>query len=140
MDRLLVYTSHHPWLAAFAVVTALAVLVYELVLRLQNSASLAPQEAIRLMNQGATVLDLRPQQDYAQGHINGARHFDPAQILSAADSLKRYKERPLIVYCDRGSIAAAAVRTLSRQGFTKVFNLRGGLAAWRAEHLPLARE
>jgi len=30
-------------------------------------------------------------------------------------------------------VAAAAVRTLSRQGFHQVFNLRGGLAAWRAE-------
>jgi rhodanese-related sulfurtransferase len=29
---------------------------------------------------------------------------------------------------------------LTQQGFTKVFNLRGGLAAWRAENLPLARE
>jgi rhodanese-related sulfurtransferase len=140
MDRLLEYTSHHPWLAAFAVVTALAVVVYELLLRAQNTASLAPQDAIRLMNQGATVLDLRPQQDYAAGHINGARHFDPGQIARASDALKRYKERPLIIYCDRGSVAAAAVRVLARQGFTKVFNLRGGLAAWRAENLPLARE
>jgi len=31
------------------------------------------------------------------------------------------------------------VRTLVQQGFTKVFNLRGGLAAWRAENLTLAR-
>jgi len=31
------------------------------------------------------------------------------------------------------------VRTLVQQGFTKVFNLRGGIAAWRAENLPLAR-
>ena len=55
-------------------------------------------------------------------------------------SLKRYKERPLIVYCDAAPSAAAAVRALARQGFTKVFNLRGGLAAWRAENLPLARD
>lgn len=140
MDRLLVYSGHHPWLAALAVVTGLAVLGYESFLRLQNTGSLAPQEAIRLMNQGATVLDLRPQQAYAEGHISGARHFDAEQIVKAQDALKRYKERPLIVYCDRGTVAAAAVRTLTRQGFTKVFKLRGGLAAWRAENLPLARE
>ena len=41
--------------------------------------------------------------------------------------------------CGGGS-APAAVRALSSQGFTKVFNLRGGLAAWRAENLPLARD
>lgn len=139
MDRLLEYTSHNPWPVALAAITFLAVLFYELRLRMQNTASVMPQDAIRMMNQGATVLDLRAQQAYADGHINGARHFEAAQILEAADSLKRYKERPLILYCDRGTVAAAAVRTLSRQGFTKVFTLRGGLAAWRAENLPLAR-
>jgi len=92
-----------------------------------------------MMNQGATVLDLRAQQAYDAGHINGARHFEAAQILEAGDSLKRYRERPLILYCDRGTVAAAAVRTLTRQGFKKVFTLRGGLDAWRAEKLPLAR-
>ena len=93
------------------------------------------------MNQGATVLDLRA----ARG-VRGRPHQRRAPFrcrrrsLKATDTLKRYKERPVIVYGDRGSTAAAAVRTLTQQGFTKVFNLRGGLAAWRAENLPLARE
>jgi rhodanese-related sulfurtransferase len=139
MDRLLEYFNHHPWLAAFALAAAAAVLAYELRLRTQSYAALPPQEVIRLMNQGATVLDLRKQQAFQEGHISGARHFDAAQIATAADALKKYKERPLIVYCDRGTTAAATVRSLTQQGFTKVFNLRGGLSAWRAENLPLAR-
>jgi rhodanese-related sulfurtransferase len=140
MDRVLQYSGDHPWLAAFVVVTALAVLAYEFYLRSQNVAGIAPQEAIRLMNQGATVFDLRPQEAYAEGHIRGARRLDTAQVLSAAETLKRYKEKPLILYSDRSSISAAAVRTLARNGFSKVFNLRGGVAAWRAENLPLARD
>ena len=140
MDRLLAYSSYHPWLASFAVAAGLAVLFYELYLRTQNVAAIAPQEAIRLMNQGATMLDLRPREAYAEGHISGARNLDTAQILNGADALKRYKEKTLIICSDRTGIAAAAVRTLSRQGFSKVFNLRGGLAAWRAENLPLARD
>ena len=139
MDRLLEYSGHHPWLVALALAAALAVLVYELRLRMQSAGALAPQEAIRLMNQGATVLDVRPQEAYAEGHINGARHFDAEQILNAGETLKRYKERPLIIVCDRGTVGAAAVRTLNQQGFTKVFNLRGGVAAWRSQNLPLAR-
>lgn len=140
MDRLLEYITRHPWLAAFAVAAAIAALVNELRQRALTIAALGPQEVIRLMNQGATVLDMRAQQDYQQGHISGARHFEPGQLAMAADTLKKYKEKALIVYCDRGSSAAAAVRTLTKQGFTKVFNLRGGIAAWRAENLPLARE
>jgi rhodanese-related sulfurtransferase len=139
MDRLLEYCTHHPFLAAAAAIAAMAALGYELWQHSQNAGALAPQDVIRLMNQGATVLDLRAAEAFAAGHINGARHFDALQIAGASESLKKYKERPLIVYCDRGATAAAAVRTLVQQGFTKVFNLRGGLAAWRAENLPLAR-
>jgi len=139
MDRLLEYCAHHPFLAALAAIAALGVAAYELWLRTQNAGALAPQDVIRLMNQGATVLDLRAAEAYAAGHINGARHFDAGQIAGAAEALKKYKERPLIVYCDRGMTASGAVRTLVQQGFSKVFNLRGGIAAWRAENLPLAR-
>ena len=140
MDRLLEYCAHHPYLAALAAIAAIAAAGYELWLRSQNAGALAPQDVIRLMNQGATVLDLRAQEAFHEGHINGARHFDAAQIASAGDALRKYKERPLIVYCDRGTTAAATVRALTQQGFTKVFNLRGGITAWRAENLPLARE
>jgi rhodanese-related sulfurtransferase len=124
----------------FAVVAGLAVLFYELYLRTQSVGAIAPQEAIRLMNQGATVLDLRAPEAFAAGHINGARNLDTGQILKGAETLKRYKERPLIVFSDSSSVAAATVRTLTRQGFTKVFNLQGGVAAWRAQNLPLARD
>jgi rhodanese-related sulfurtransferase len=140
MDHLLEYSAHHPWLAAFAVAAAIAVLINELRMRGLSVGALAPQDVIRLMNQGATLLDLRAQQAYQEGHISGARHFDAGQLPNAADTLKKYKERALIVYCDRGASAAAAVRALSKQGFTKVFNLRGGISAWRAENLPLARD
>jgi rhodanese-related sulfurtransferase len=140
MDRLLEYFNHHPWLAALALAAAAAVLAYELRLRAQSYASLPPQEVIRLMNQGATLLDMRAQQAFQEGHISGARHFEADQLPTASDTLKKYKERHLIVYCDSGSSAAVAVRSLMKQGFTKVFNLRGGIAAWRAENLPLARD
>ena len=140
MDHLQEYITKHYVLAAFALAAAIAVLVNELRQRTLTIASLAPQEVIRLMNQGATLLDMRAQQEYQQGHISGARHFEPGQLATAADTLRKHKEKALIVYCDRGASAAAAVRALTKQGFTKVFNLRGGIAAWRAENLPLARD
>jgi len=140
MDRLLPYIAHHPLLAAFAAAAALAVLVNELRLRAQLVGALAPQEAIRLMNQGAAVVDLRAAEEFAAGHISGARNIPAADIGNAADTLRRYKERPVVVYCERGNSATGAVRTLAAQGFAKVFNLRGGIAAWRAENLPLARD
>ena len=60
-------------------------------------------------------------------------------ILTAGETFKRFKEKPVVVYCDSGSLAAAAVRQLNAQGFTKAFTLRGGFAGWRAENLPVAK-
>jgi rhodanese-related sulfurtransferase len=139
MDRLLEYISHHPWLAAATTAVAGLVVVYEMRSRSESKSTVSPQELIRLMNQGALVLDLRPAEQYQAGHLNGARQMDSDQILKAADTLKKYKEKPVVVYDDSGSLGGPAVRQLAAQGFTQAFALRGGLAAWRADNLPLAR-
>jgi rhodanese-related sulfurtransferase len=139
MERLLEYISHHSLLASLAVAMALAVLVFELRNRSQNFSGLQPQEAIRLMNQGAQVVDLRDSAAFAAGHVTGARHLAPEQRDTAAESLKKFKDKMLVLYCEQGQTAASVTRQLHASGFTKVFTLRGGLAAWRAEGLPLQR-
>ena len=115
------------------------VVVYEMRARSQSLASISPQDVIRLMNQGALLLDLRPPEQYRAGHVAGARQMSSDQILTAAETLRKHKEKPVVVYDDSGTLGAAAVRQLAAQGFTRVFALRGGLAAWRADNLPLAR-
>ena len=62
MDRLIEYAGHHSLLVAAAVLVALVVLGYELRTRAQTIAAASPQDLIRLMNQGALVLDIRPQE------------------------------------------------------------------------------
>lgn len=139
MDRLLPYLQSHPILASAAVLLAIAVLVYELRARGQDYAGVTPQEAIRLMNQGATVFDLREAAAFAEGHIAGAKPLSGEQLASAGDSLKKYREKMVILCCESGATAGSAVRKLHAAGFTKVFNLRGGLAAWRTDSLPLVK-
>ena len=118
---------------------AALVAVYEMRVRSDSQVSVSPQELIRLMNQGALLLDLRPPEQYQAGHLTGARQMNSDQILKAGDTLRKHKEKTVVVYDDTGSLTAAAVRQLASQGFTRAFALRGGLAAWRADNLPLAR-
>lgn len=139
MDRLLEYLSHHPWLATPTAVLAALIVVYELRARSESLTSVSPQEVIRLMNQGALLLDLRPTEQYEAGHLAGARRMASDEILKAAETLKKHKEKAVVVYDDSGSIGMAAVRQLTAQGFTRAFALRGGLAAWRADNLPVTR-
>ena len=140
MERLVQYISNHPMLAGAAVLVAVLAVVFELRARAASFAAVGPQDAIRLMNQHAVVLDLRPAAEFAAGHLTGARNLPPDQILKANEVLKKYKEKPLVVYCDSGSLGGSAARQLAEQGFTKAVNLRGGLAAWRAENLPVTKD
>jgi rhodanese-related sulfurtransferase len=96
-------------------------------------------QAVRLMNQGALVLDLRPKEAFEAGHIADARNVPAAELAGSADTLKKWRERAVITYCDSGVSGATAARTLTKLGFTKVFNLDGGLNAWIKDNLPLAR-
>jgi rhodanese-related sulfurtransferase len=139
MDRLLEYINRHPFLVSLAVAMLLAVIAFELRTRRMGFAALLPQEAVRLMNQGAAVYDLRETEAYAAGHIGNAKHLARDQHEKAADVLKKYREKFLVLYCEDGSASAAMARKLHAAGFTKTFNLRGGLATWRADSLPLVR-
>ena len=139
MDRLLEYISHHPYLSGLLVLAAIMTAVYEFNANKQAYLAISPQDAIRLMNQNALVLDLRPAEAFASGHLSGARNLPPDQILNAGETLKKYKEKPVVVYDESGSLGTSAARQLAAQGFTKAVNLRGGLAAWRTENLPLQK-
>jgi rhodanese-related sulfurtransferase len=139
MDRILEFANHHPWMAIATAIVAALVAVYEMRARSESLISVSPQELIRLMNQGAVLLDLRPEEQYQAGHVAGARLVTGEQLLAASDSLKKHKEKAVVVYDDSGSAGPAAARQLARQGFTRAFTLRGGLAAWRADNLPLTR-
>jgi rhodanese-related sulfurtransferase len=137
MQRLFEFIAHHPYLTSGAVLVALALSVYEIRARLEAFAALSAMQAVRLMNQGALVVDLRPKQAFDAGHIGDARNVPAAELESQADSLKKWRDKTVITYDDTGSGGAGAARTLTKLGFTKVFNLEGGLNAWVKDSLPL---
>jgi rhodanese-related sulfurtransferase len=141
MERFLEYAARHPILFGGTVVLALAVAAYEFSKARSGGQAVGPTEAVRLMNQGALLLDVRTQAEYEGGHILDARHVPQDQVATqAADALKRFKDKVVITCCESGMRSQAAARVLQSQGFTKVVNLRGGLQAWRAENLPLVKE
>jgi rhodanese-related sulfurtransferase len=139
MERLIEYVTRHPLMAGAVVLALVIVLTYESRIRATAFAAISSQDLIRLMNQGALVLDIRKPDDFAAGHVNGAKQLPSDQILTAGENFKRFKEKPVVVYDESGSLSAAAVRQLNSQGFTKAFSLRGGFAGWRAENLPVSK-
>jgi rhodanese-related sulfurtransferase len=139
MDRLLEYLGNHPLLAGAAGLMALVVLGYELRQRAHAAAAVSPTDAVRLMNGGAVLVDVRSANQYKDSHISGARNVPGDQIAAGAAALEKIKDKTVIVCCDNGITSGAAARKLTELGFTQVFNLRGGLSAWRQDNLPTVK-
>src|ERR1700693_5110268 len=87
MQRLLEYADHHSGLALLALGAFLPLLVYELRERARAVGAVSPQDAVRLMNQGATLLDLRSADAYTAGHIRGARNLPAERLADGLDAL-----------------------------------------------------
>lgn len=136
MDRLPEYLTHHVYLVVATVIVALIATVFELRTRAREGG-ISANQAIALHNKGALVLDVRSAEEFAQGHIVEARNIALEQLASSVDTLKKYREKPVIVCCEAGSRSAQAVKSLKAQGFTNVTSLQGGLAGWRQDNLPL---
>ncbi len=105
----------------------------------QAPATLPQLEAIDLAAAGATarwqVVDVRRPEEFAAGHIAGARHCELSGSLAFA-GLDR--NRPLAVICETGYRSSDASRLFARAGFTDVHNVRDGMRGWRNNQLPMA--
>jgi rhodanese-related sulfurtransferase len=137
MEHLLPFIQKHPLLVSGIALLAIAAIVIELRHRLSAAAAVGPSDAVRLMNKGALVIDVRAAEAYATGHIIDARHIPQAELAAQADALKKYREKPVIVCCDSGVTSGASAGVLKSLGFTQVVNLRGGIGAWKTENMPL---
>jgi rhodanese-related sulfurtransferase len=137
MNRFLEFVQHHLYLVSAAILLAIAGIVIELRHHGRSATAIGPADAVRLINSGAAVLDVRAADAFAGGHIIDARHVPQTEIPKQAESLKKYRDKPLLVTCDNGAASATAATALKNLGFTKAVNLRGGIEAWKQENLPL---
>lgn len=140
MDPLLQHFTAHPFLTSAAGVLLLAVVAYELRQRAHSAASVSPTEAVRMMNDGAVLVDVRSVNQFKDGHIAGARNVPGDQVADGAKALEKFRDKTIITCCESGITSGSAARKLTELGFKQVFNLRGGLAAWRQDNLPVTRD
>ncbi len=83
------------------------------------------------------VLDVRTPEEWASGVIAGARFIDfNAGGFKAAAPTQLDKARPVYVYCAAGGRSYRASKQLKELGFTEVYDLVGGMEAWREAGLP----
>jgi glyoxylase-like metal-dependent hydrolase (beta-lactamase superfamily II)/rhodanese-related sulfurtransferase len=89
--------------------------------------SIGPDEAKRLLQEGAAALDVREPNEFAEGHLERALNVPLGGLQKSLASVPR--GAPVIAYCGHGERSTTAVSILERNG-VDVWNLEGGFEAW----------
>ena len=115
-------------------------LLWPLVRRTTGGPWVNTTQATQLINRDdALVIDVRDPAEYATGHVLGAKNLPLARLDTPAGELAKRKDRPVIIYCDGGERSGKATAVLKKQGYTRVANLSGGIAAWQQAGLPVEK-
>ncbi len=123
-------------MGAFAVL--LALFVHNELRR--GGRTVTAQQLVELVNrEGALVLDVRDKQDFNAGHIVDAVNIPHAAVAGRLGELKKHRAKPLVVACKMGQHAGSVGTTLRKAGFENVSRLRGGVAEWRNQNLPVVK-
>lgn len=129
----------------FAVTAALSImLVFSAGCRTQDERLLEPAAAVDLMsrnrnNPDFVILDVRTPGEFRQGFIEGAVLLD----YYASDFRERFaqldRDATIFMYCRSGNRSSHVLRMADELGFRRVYDLRGGILAWKEAGLPLVR-
>lgn len=99
-------------------------------------------EASELMAQGdLLLLDVRTPGEVNQGYIEGARNIDIMswdEFTAEVDQLE--KAEPVMVYCKVGGRSHKAAVYLAENGFTQVYDMKGGIIAWTKAGEPIKKD
>ena len=97
-------------------------------------ADVDPREASLMIEQGAQLIDVREPWEWASSRIPGAMLIPVAELPRRATEID--PNRPVIVQCAVGGRSAGVVEVLRKAGYSRVYNLAGGIIAWANLGLP----
>jgi rhodanese-related sulfurtransferase len=97
-------------------------------------------EATQLLNrQDAVFLDVREPKEFEGGRLPRAIHIPLSQLAGRTSELAKFVSRPIVAYCGNGRRGPSAASALAKAGFKEIYNLQGGIAAWKKDGLPVEK-
>jgi hydroxyacylglutathione hydrolase len=91
----------------------------------------------KLKEEDLFVLDVREKEEYAEGHIPGAVNIYVGELEKRLAEVP--SDRPVVSVCSMGNRSGLGASILARDGFTGVYNLIGGMTAWKEKGYPIKR-
>ena len=115
-------------------------LLWPVIAQSTAAGSLSAAGAVQLINrEKAVVIDVGNPDEFAAGHVGGAKNIPLAQLEEKLPAMVKNKALPLIFLCPAGARAARAATVAKKLGYEQSQSLSGGLKAWREANLPVEK-
>ena len=137
MEQLINFVINHPYLVGIFAVLLVLFIRNEMV---RGGASISAAQLVQLVNnENAVIVDVRDKGEFDSGHIVDSINIPFSSLETRADELNKYKDKPLVLTCKMGQHAGSAGTLLKKKGFENVSRLKGGIAEWRGQSLPVVK-
>ena len=93
----------------------------------QNCIECSEAKMMLKNDKNAILLDVRSPQEYREGHLEGSINLPLYDIEKKAQNVLKQKDATIIVYCQTGGRSRKAIEILEEEGYTMLYNIRGGL-------------
>ncbi len=128
------------WILFAVALSAGAMLMFPALSSGGGAGSLNPAQMVQLMNrEKAVVVDICEPEEFAAGHVVGAKNVPLSQLESKLSSVVKNKATPLVLVCASGMRSGRALAVAKKLGFENSHSLSGGMGAWRSASLPVEK-
>ncbi|HEX4669508.1 MAG TPA: rhodanese-like domain-containing protein [Solirubrobacterales bacterium] len=101
----------------------------------ETAKEVSREEAQKLIDEGAQLIDVRAEHEWEAGRISGATHLPLDELPQRTSELD--KDRPVLLYCRGGNRSTMAAAALAEAGYDAT-KLSEGIVGWAEAGLPLA--
>ena len=131
MDRALEFVGNHPFL--FSILAVLAILFFTIENK-RSGRKISPNTLGMMVNsQNAQLIDIRAKKKFTSGYIQGSRNIPFTDLKDRLEEIRAI-EQPVIIICDMGVQAGAAIQMIGKDD---VYRLEGGIGGWQGAGMPL---
>ena len=138
MDQLIEFADNNRLLFLALLASWAGVMFYEMKLKATTLSQVSTTDAVRIINKGAIIIDVRPDGAYEAGHIVNAKNIT-FSALQSNQNVNKKKNKLLLTVCENGVSSSKAANLLRKAGFENVFSLKGGLRQWRTDNMTLIK-
>ena len=91
-----------------------------------------PSDVHEQLGNGVAIIDVRESEEFAAGHLPGARHVPRSYLESRIEGIVPDHSQRVVLYCASGQRSALGAHTLMRElGYASVASMRGGITLWK---------